>query len=167
MRNEKLKKLTFSALMAALVFATTYFLHVGVPGADFAYINTGDVIVYLTAALPGGLYGAAAAGIGSLIADLMSGAAIYAPATFAIKAAMSIVVWLFIKKGKGTGRFPLGCVVSGLVMIAGYFLYELALFGSMYAVTALPANAVQYVACAAGAVAIYFAMIKIKLGEKE
>lgn len=147
--DAKLRKLTISALMAALVFAATYFVHIPVPGTHAAYFNVGDIVVYLAALIPGGWYGAAASALGSATADLISGAAVYAPATFVIKGVMTLIVWLIIcRHGKSIVRFSTGSAAAGLVMVAGYWLYEFALFGWAYAAAAVPFNMLQY-ACGA------------------
>jgi hypothetical protein len=47
-------------------------------------------------------------------------------------------------------------------MVAGYALYELALFGGAYAATAIPMNLVQWVGCTIVAAVIYHAVNRIK-----
>ncbi len=84
MNNNRTKKIVFSALMAALTTAATMVIHI--PSAFSGYIHLGDGMVLLSGMLLGPMAGAAAGGIGSMMADLLSGYAFYAPATLIIKA---------------------------------------------------------------------------------
>ncbi len=163
MMNVKLRKLTMAALMAALAFVGTFFVHIPVPGTQAAYFNVGDIIVYLSAVLPGGWYGIAASAIGSVIADLASGAAIYAPATFIIKAVMTLAVWLFVSKKASIGRFSIGSIIGGCIMVVGYFAYELALFGWAYAAAAIPFNLLQFACGVALAIVLFLVVRKLPL----
>ena len=56
--------------------------------------------------------------------DIVAGAAIYAPGTLIIKALMALVVGLFYKKCKSNGRLIVLLILSELIMVAGYFLYD-------------------------------------------
>ncbi|MBR6616808.1 MAG: ECF transporter S component, partial [Oscillospiraceae bacterium] len=89
MKHQNIQKLVFSALLASLTCVCTMVIQI--PGLTTGgYINLGDSIVLLCAWYAGGFYGAAAAGIGSMMADIFSGYAVYAPATFVIKALMAL-----------------------------------------------------------------------------
>ena len=87
----------------------------------------------LGAYLLGPGYGAAAAGIGTALADLLGGYPVYVPATLVIKAAMASLAGLAYRKGMGK-RMP-GVIACGLVgeipMVAGYWLYDGVLLGSL------------------------------------
>ena len=84
-----------------------------------------------------------AAGIGSMLADVAGGAFIYAPATLVIKGAMGIVCGTLMLKAS-FGRFIFASVIGGAIMVAGYGLYELFVFGAAYALTSLPFNLIQW-----------------------
>ena len=73
------KKLAFSALFSALVCVASTIIVIPLPNG---YFNTGDVFVLLSGWFLGPLFGAISAGVGSMLADIISGFAIYAPATF-------------------------------------------------------------------------------------
>jgi len=143
------KNITKTAISAALVFAATYFLRFPLPAFSGAYINLGDCVIFLSAYLLGGLPAAIAGLIGSVIADITAGAAIYAPATAVIKFLMGIVAGVIIGQGKAK-LVLLASVAGGFIMTLGYGLYELAVFGFEYAAAALPMNLLQ----AGGAVII-------------
>ena len=65
--------------------------------ATKGYIHLGDCMIFFAVLLLGWKWGAAAAGIGSALADLAGGYAYYAPITLAVKSVMAIVVGLFIQ----------------------------------------------------------------------
>ena len=70
MSHESLRKLVQSALFAALCTAMT--LVIQVPSPVSGYVNLGDCGVLLSAWVLGPWYGGAAAGIGSMLADIFS-----------------------------------------------------------------------------------------------
>lgn len=157
------KKIVLSALLAALVCVATMLIKV--PSPLNGYLNLGDGIVLLSAWLLPFPYGAVAAGLGSALADLLSGYAVYAPATFVIKALMALVALgtckLLAEKGKGLPARILGGVLAETVMILGYFLFEGVLYGFVPSLVNIPANAVQ------GVAGIVIGVLLITLLEKQ
>ena len=129
MSDQKLKKLVMAALFAALTTVMTMVIRI--PSPMSGYVNLGDCAVLLSAWILGPGLGCAAAGIGSMLADLL-GYPLYAPGTLVVKGLMALVAgWLFlrIKKGGLSRRLPalLASGVTGeLIMILGYFIYEAA-----------------------------------------
>ena len=89
--NKRLKTLLTAAIFAALEFVVTYLVSFPIPVIQGAYVNAGDVVLYLGAALLGGPWQALAAGIGSMLADLMLGSAVYAIPTLLIKMTMAFL----------------------------------------------------------------------------
>lgn len=142
----KTKKLIFSALMAALVCVATWLVKLPMP---LGYIHLGDAPVILAAFLLSPWYGFLAAGIGSCMADLFAGYAIYAPVTFLIKGCMVLVVRGILslwKKKQSKKQLPaqiVAAVSAELLMIFGYFLFEGFLYEFGAAATAIPFNAIQ------------------------
>jgi uncharacterized membrane protein len=146
------RKLAVSSVMAALIFVLTFSIRIPVPGlAGGAYLNLGDSLIYCAAFLLGGIPAMLAAGIGSLLADIAGGAMIYAPATFVIKGLMGLACGAMLTKAT-FGRFALASLIGGGIMVAGYGIYELFVFGSAYALVSLPFNLIQW----GGGVAIAF-----------
>lgn len=120
--NTPIKKLTFTGLFIALVFVLTFVVRI--PSPTGGYINIGDCAVLAAGIILGPLYGAIAAGIGSAVCDVVAGVSIYAPGTLVIKALMALVVGLFYKKCKSNGKLLILLILSELIMIVGYFLYD-------------------------------------------
>ena len=118
-----------------------------IPSPMNGYINLGDCIVLLSGWLLSPVYGFFAAGMGSALADLFSGYAAYAPATFLIKGLMALIacggVKLFQKRvDKQFSRIISG-VTAELFMIAGYWLFEGFLYGFISSAVNIPANGLQ------------------------
>ena len=116
--STKIRKIVFTALMASLICVATMIIKIPTP--LHGYINLGDAIVLLAAWTLGPLYGCAAAGIGSALADLFSGYAMYAPATFVIKGLMALVAWAVykkIKKTRSTVFLCISAILAELLMV--------------------------------------------------
>ena len=81
------KTLIISSMMAALIFAITYWIRIPIQFySKVCNINLGDSIIYCAGILVGAPWAAAAAGIGSALADFIAGVHVYIPATLVIKA---------------------------------------------------------------------------------
>lgn len=147
MRSSLLKKLTICGLLAALVLVFTMFVRIPIPNTTEGYIHIGDSVIYCAAFILGGWPAAAVAGIGSMLADILVGAAIYAIPTFIIKVLMALVAaagFKFFKKN--TGGYLLSMTLAGLVMVGGYFVAEWLIFGIEYAVVSPLLNFIQMIA---------------------
>lgn len=161
------KQLAFTALFAALCCVGTAVIAIPLPNG---YFNVGDVFVLLSAWCLGPLYGSLAAGLGSALADIVGGFAIYAPATFFIKALdgfVAYMVWSFLKKFfKSDGVDFIARILSGIAgegcMLLGYFLYEWILYGVAAAAISIPANALQGLLCLISGTAIISILYHVK-----
>jgi len=148
--------------MAALIFILTFSVRIPVPGlAGGAYLNLGDSLIYCAAYILGGIPAMFAAGIGSLLADIAGGALIYAPATLVIKGLMGLACGAMLLK-PSFGRFVFACVTGGAIMVVGYGLYELFVFGAAYALTSLPFNLIQWAGGVAVALLLYLPFSKMR-----
>lgn len=132
-------------MLAALTCVAT--MVIKIPSPLNGYINLGDCIVLLSGWLLSPVYGFFAAGLGSALADLFSGYAAYAPATFLIKGLMALIacggVKLFQKRvDKQFSRIISG-ITAELFMIAGYWLFEGFLYGFISSAVNIPANGLQ------------------------
>ena len=157
MSDKKIRKLVISAMMAALTYVATMVIQI--PSPMNGYVNLGDCFVLLSGWLLGPWYGGAAAGIGSMLTDLLSGYGHYAPGTFVIKGRDALVAALLFR---AMGRTSTAALVSGLVgeaiMVAGYFGYAALLLGKgLGAAASIPGNLVQ----AALGLLIGFLLLKV------
>lgn len=132
MKKQSLYKLALSALFAALVCVMTLLVSIPLPANGYA--NLGDCFVILSGVVLGPLYGALAAAVGSMLSDVFLGFAVYAPATFVIKGTMALVAALLLSKNKLKGvlsvvKTAVCAVCAELIMVLGYFAFELLLYG--------------------------------------
>ncbi len=143
--HTKTKRLVLAALLAAITCVATMLVKIPTPLKGYA--NLGDCIVLLSGWLLSPLYGFAAAGLGSALADLFSGYVIYAPATFVIKGLMALLASLGYRLFSKYIRPTLARIATGLacevLMVLGYFLFEGVLYGFLPSAVNLPANAIQ------------------------
>lgn len=143
MKDMRIRKLVFAALMAALTYVATMVIQI--PSPMQGYVNLGDCCVLLSGWLLGPWWGGAAAGVGSMLTDLLNGYAHYAPATFIIKGCMAISAALLANalQHKAIG-YVVGGVIAELIMVAGYFGYAALLLGKgIGAAASIPGNLVQ------------------------
>ena len=127
MERKKLLHLLFASLFAALVFVATMIIKIPTPTGG--YVNVGDGMVMICGWVLGPVWGALAAGVGSMLADLV-GYPIYAGATFVIKALMALaacgiaaILKPVFKNFKFMAYFIAG-IVAEIIMVAGYFVFE-------------------------------------------
>lgn len=138
---KQIKSLVFASVLAALCCAAT--LVITIPSPSGGFMNLGDTVVLLSAYLLGPGWGAAAAGIGSALADLLAGYAAYAPATLAIKASMAASAALLYRALGRRGLLACGLLAES-IMVLGYWCYDGLLMESlMGAAVGIPANLMQ------------------------
>ena len=86
-KTTKLLRLVMTGVLMALACVATMVIQI--PSPTHGYMNLGDCVVLLSGCLLGPVYGAVAGGVGSALADLLSGYAVYVPGTLVIKAVMA------------------------------------------------------------------------------
>ena len=148
MRDNKVKKLVMTALFAALTTVMTMVIRV--PSPTQGFVNLGDCAVLMSAWVLGPVYGGAAAGIGSMLADVLASYINYAPGTLIIKFFMALVAGLVFKavntdsKAKRLGAQVVGGVLAEAIMVLGYFSYcAVFLSYGLAAAADIPGNLVQ------------------------
>ena len=163
--HSKTRNIVLSALMASMVCVATMLIKI--PSPMKGYLNLGDCIVLICGWILGPAYGFIAAGLGSALADLFSGYATYAPATFVIKGAMALVAFVCFKLlHKRVGKLAsqiVGGVLAETVMVFGYFIFEGFLYGFAPSVVNIPANAAQGVAGLVIGIALIKAFERLKI----
>ena len=160
MSRKKMHRLVLSGLFAALCTVMT--LVIQVPSPMQGYVNLGDCGVLLSAWILGPISGAGAAGVGSMLADLLSGYPHYALGTLAIKGARAWTAGQLFRRlcSKDAPRLLPAQLVSGLVgeaiMTAGYFGYAWLWLGKgLAAAASVPGNVMQGFFGVAAAMAVY------------
>ena len=146
MRNERITKIVFTGLMAALSYVVFTFLQIKItlPGGDATSIHLGNAVCVLGALLLGGLYGGLGGALGMTIGDLFDPVYIvYAPKTFILKLCIGLITGLVAHKlghisteadNKKVLKWVITAAVSGLLFnvifdpLVGYF-YKLLILG--------------------------------------
>lgn len=163
-RNTHTLYLVICALMVALTFVVTWL--VNIPAAFIlgagGNINLGDTVIFLAAAVLGPVGGAVAGGLGSMVADLVSGYVMYAPFTLIVKGLEGLLCGFLCRYAFGnlrpTVRRIIAMSLSVVLMIVGYFFAEIilqAIYGGetfaamlIMGLRTLPANLLQGVVSA-------------------
>lgn len=135
-------------IFGALCCVLTMVPQIPVPATQ-GYINIGDAAVMLTSLLFGPIVGGIAGGVGSALADIFLGYSIYAPATLIIKGLEGVIVGLIANPKNRIKRIHykdvMAVALGGLIMVGGYFFYELIIYGVAAALTEVVLNGlVQY-----------------------
>ena len=168
MNHRKMMKLTYTAMLTAIVCVATMFIRVP---TVIGYANLGDGFIVLAAFLFGPAYGAFAGGIGSMLADLLSGYAIYAPGTLVVKGLIAVIAALLwkalAKKGDCFWLRLAAAVVAEAWMVFGYWLYEaLIIQQPVAALATIPSNSAQGVVGVAVGMLLYYGMRKLPIWKK-
>lgn len=145
MSDKMVRKLVFAALFAALCCVAT--LAVRIPTPLGGYIHAGDAVVLLAGFVLGPWWGAAAAGLGSGLADLLGGFGLYVPGTFAVKFLVALVAGALLRVKfirRDSVRAAVAGIVSEALMVLGYLAYEALVLGyGAAAVGSVPMNCIQ------------------------
>ncbi|MBR0319659.1 MAG: ECF transporter S component [Clostridia bacterium] len=149
MNNNRTLSLVLTSVFAALICVCTLMVQIPIP-ATGGYANPGDGVLLLAAGLLPLPLSAAAAAVGSMLADVITGYMLYAPATFIIKGLMAMIAFsgftlLNKKLGDLSSRLLSGAAAE-IVMILGYFVFEGFLYGFAPSLANIPANALQGIA---------------------
>ena len=162
MKDNTTKKIVFAALLAALACVATMIIKIPTPLGG--YIHAGDAVVVLAGFLLGPVWGALAAGLGSGLADVISGYVLYAPGTFVIKAVVALLAGWIIGTKLIKNEFAKALVagiIGGIVMVGGYMLYEAVFMGfGVGAAANIPMNCIQGAFGAVAGAALHIALSK-------
>ncbi len=130
MKN-KVQKIVVAALLSALICVATMIIKIPTPLKG--YVNAGDGFILLGASILSPAYAFLAGGLGSALADVLSGYSSYALATFVIKGLMALFAALILKKLKESNSKGIlkiiPALVAEIIMVLGYFVYEGFLYG--------------------------------------
>lgn len=134
MKENTAKYVTINALSIALVCISTMAIQIPIP---LGYMHLGNTCILLTAALFGPTTGLLAGGIGSAMADLLTGYTQWVLPTLLIKSIMGFAIGA-LAQGKekklqiASPRTLLGSVAGVAIMVFGYFVAGAVMNGSVY-----------------------------------
>ena len=142
-RNQaQVKCMCLAGILTALVFVFTAYLHI--PSYN-GYVHIGDGFIYFAACLLPLPYGLFVGAGGAVLADCLTGYAVWAPGSAVIKA---LTVFCFCRKGKNVlnGRNAIALLAAALICVGGYYLYGSIIAGNFGASLAdIPGNIIQSV----------------------
>lgn len=120
MKNKRIKLICLAGLFTAIVFVFTAYLHIP---SHTGYTHVGDGFIYLAACILPTPYAIFVGAAGALLADCLTGFAIWAPGSVIIK---SVAVLFFTRKSEKiiTLKNILALIPASAVCIGGYYLYE-------------------------------------------
>ncbi len=179
MKNEKLLKIVFTGIFAALSYVVFTFLQIKIPlpGGDATSIHLGNAVCVLGALLLGGIYGGLGGAIGMTIGDLLDPVyVVYAPKTLFLKFCIGFITGLIAHKlghvstvtdNKKVLKWIIAASVCGLLFnvifdpLIGYF-YKLVILGKPAAELTLAWNvastSINAVTSAIVSVLVYMAL---------
>lgn len=146
-------------ILMALTTVMTMIVQIPVVGAH-GYVNMGDTVVLFSGLYLGKKHGGLIGGVGSALADIISGYAVYAPITLITKGAEGYICGLIAEKVSGKKGQVLGAVVGGIIMVSGYFIGEIFLYGIKTSLAAVPANSMQAIFGIVTSLLIYTGVVK-------
>ena len=125
--------LALLAILTALTTIMTLVIQIPYPGTS-GYFNLGDTMVMLSGLLLGPVGGFFAGGVGSALADVISGWTFYAPITLVVKGLEGMAVGYLGARVRGSAKVNkldvLAVAVGAVIMLSGYFIAQVFLFGA-------------------------------------
>lgn len=160
MKKDKIRLMCFSGVFTAMVFLFTAYLHIP---SHTGYTHIGDGFIYIAACLLPLPYAAFVGAGGALLADCLTGFAIWAPGSVIIKI---IAVLFFSRKCEKIVclRNMIALIPAGIVCVGGYYFYEALITGNFVApVSGIPGYITQSVLSGVLFILLGFAMDKLKI----
>ena len=129
MKDQKIRLMCIAGIFTAIVFVFTAYLHIP---SHTGYTHVGDGFIYLAACVLPLPYAMFVGAGGALLADCLTGYAIWAPGSIIIK---TVAVLFFSRKSARiiSIRNLLALIPACAVCIGGYYLYEALITGNFVA----------------------------------
>lgn len=146
MKDLNSKYMSVNALAIALVCLSTMFLQFPIP---LGYAHLGNCFIVICGVFFGPITGFLAGGIGSALADLLTGYPQWIIPTLIIKGIMGFVIgYIANRTGTTINIFKLKTAIASvtgmLIMVIGYFIGGSILYGSIYTgATQIPGLAME------------------------
>ena len=163
MKNKHTRLMCISGILSGLVFVITAYLHIPTYNG---YVHCGDGLIFLAACVLPMPYSIIVGALGAMLADLLTGFAIWAPGSMIIKGLLAL---LFTCKSNKilTKRNLVMLLPAALISAAGYYLYEALITGSFIAsLSGIPGSIIQAVASSILFVVAGLAMDKYNIKKK-
>jgi uncharacterized membrane protein len=154
------REIAATAIMASLATVATMMFTFPIPATN-GFFNLGDVIVVVSGLTFGPLIGGISGGVGSALADILLGYGTYAPFTLIIKGCEGLIVGYLAggKDDQKISRVIIAWIAGGIILVGGYFIVQVFMYGFAGALVELPANLVQMLVSGLG-IPIYLGIRK-------
>jgi len=160
--DKKIRFLVKSSVLIAMTTVMTIAIRIPTIGTN-GYINLGDMVVFMAALVLGKSGGLIVGGVGSALADVLTGYTHYAPITLIVKGLEGYISGLILETKTGEKYPILATVIGGIFMALGYYLAEIFMYGAVAALASIPGNIAQGLVGAVTAVLLYKAIIKNRI----
>ncbi len=163
-------RIALAAVLAAVTVLSTYFVKIPIP-ITRGYVHLGDVAIYFAAFTFGPITALVAGGVGTAIADLISGYSQYAPISLVVHGLQGLAVGLIavaLVGGEMQGasqiipRWILAIVLAFLagsvILCGGYLIAEIFMYGFGAAIVEVLPNVGQSIAGMVGAIPLTLAV---------
>ena len=141
--NNKTKLIVLNGLMIAFVCVATMVIQIPVPMTE-GYVNIGDSIIFVTSIVFGPIPGMVAGGIGSALADILTGYSHWAIFTLIIKGLEGYIVGFIVRKNTNLVKNIIATLLGVIVIVCGYLLAGGFLQGSLIvSLGSVPSNIIQ------------------------
>lgn len=127
MKNHAVRRMTFTALLAAITFVATAFIHIPLP-SNYGYFNLGDAVIMFSAVFLDPFAGCLVGIIGASFGDFYAGAAQFVPFTIVAKTLEAFIAGYLFKAFKGRWSY-VSFYIGGFVMASVYAFSYIILYG--------------------------------------
>lgn len=156
------KTITKLSIFIAITVLMTALVAIPIVGGN-GYVNLGDMVIFLAAMMLNRKSAFIVGGLGSLLADMILGYGIYAPASFIIKGLEGFIAGTLLGRSLGKKYPLLATLIGGIWMALGYYIFETFLYGSKGALLSVPANLTQGALGAVVSIILFKALMKTNI----
>ena len=160
MKDKQIRLMCITGIFIAIVFVFTAYLHIP---SHTGYTHVGDGFIYLAACMLPLPYAMFVGAGGALLADCLTGFAIWAPGSVIIK---TVAVLFFSRKSERiiNLRNLFALLPAWVVCIGGYYLYEALITGNFFVpLSGIPGYITQSVLSSVLFIAAGLAMDKLNV----
>lgn len=140
MKRNDIRLMCIAGIFAALIFVVTAYLHIP---THKGYVHVGDGFIFLAACMLPMPYAVGVSATGAMLADVLTGYAIWAPGSIVIKA---LTAMLFSCRSRRivSARNTLMLIPATMICAGGYYLYEAMITGSFVGpLVGIPGSLIQ------------------------
>ena len=145
-KNNVIRTIATTAIMAALTFVSTVFISIPY-GGGAGYFNLSDSMILFSTIFFGPIVGITSGIIGTVLGDIYLGFAVFAPATLfakGLEAVLCFVIYYLLRKTKYVKYVSI--FVAPIIMVSVYFITNTILNEINYALISLGFDCIQWLA---------------------